>query len=175
MNSDKNVSGDGSAPHRVAEAAARSAAPFRALGFTISTTGYAVSRRFGQILAPLALEPREFALLRAVSAYEGSSQQALAERLQIPASRMVALVDALEARTLLERRPNPADRRARALHLTGEGRQLLARAVAVAIEYERDLCAGLGAQEREQLLDLLARVGERLGLTPEVHAAWADS
>jgi DNA-binding MarR family transcriptional regulator len=175
VNSDKHLSEDGSAPQGVAETPARAAATFRAVGFTISTTGYAVSRRFRQLLAPLELEPREWALLRAVSVYEGSSQQALAERLQIPASRMVALVDALEARALLERRPNPADRRARALHLTGEGRRLLARAVAVAIEYERDLCAGLSEQEREQLLGLLARVGERLGLTPEVHAALADS
>lgn len=159
------------APGRAADAAA---VPFRSVGFTLSTAGYAVARRFRAILAPLELEPREFALLRAVSASEGASQQAIGERLQIPASRMVAFVDALEARGLLERRRNPADRRARALHLTSRGRSLLQRAFALAAEYERDLCADLGADEREQLLDLLQRVTARLGLPAGVHAALAE-
>lgn len=148
--------------------------PFRSVGFTISTTGYAVARLFRQILAPLELEPREFALLRAVGASEGQSQQAIGERLQIPASRMVAFVDALEARGLLERRQNKLDRRARALHLTGNGADLLARAFALAAAHERELCAGLSDAERGQLLDLLQRVGDRLGLPPGVHSALAD-
>lgn len=148
-----------------------SVAPFRSLGFTLSTSGYAVARRFRQVLAPVGLEPREFALLRAVSVSEGSSQQAIGERLQIPASRMVAFVDALEARGLLERRRNPADRRARALHVTEEGRTLLDRAFVLAVEHERDLCADLSEEERDQLLDLLGRITDRLGLVPGVHAA----
>jgi DNA-binding MarR family transcriptional regulator len=150
-----------------------SSVPFRSVGFTVSTIGYAVSRRFREILAPLELEPREFALLRAVSASEGESQQAIGGRLKIPPSRMVAFVDALEARGLLERRLNPDDRRTRELHLTDAGRELLGRAFQVAVGHERDLCAELSAAEREQLLDLLQRVGLRLGLPPGVHAAHA--
>jgi DNA-binding MarR family transcriptional regulator len=149
-------------------------APFRSVGFTLSTSGYAVARRFRKVLAPVGLEPREFALLRAVSVNEGSSQQAIGERLQIPASRMVAFVDALEARGLLERRRNPADRRARALHLTAEGRTLLGRAFVLALEHEHDLCAGLSEEERELLLELLARITDRLGLAPGVHAALTE-
>ena len=90
-------------------------------------------RAFREILAPLELEPREFALLRAVAAAEGQSQQAIGERLQIPPSRMVAFVDALEERSLLERRHNPHDRRTRELHLTDAGRELLERAFALAV------------------------------------------
>ncbi|HXN37343.1 MAG TPA: MarR family transcriptional regulator [Solirubrobacteraceae bacterium] len=148
--------------------------PFQAVGFLLSSTGYGVSRRFHQILAPLELEPREFALLRAVGAAEGQSQQAVAERLQIPPSRMVAFVDALEARGLLERRLNPQDRRARALHLTDSGRELLGRAFVLAVELERDICADLSVAEREQLVEMLQRVGGRLGLPGGVHAALAD-
>jgi DNA-binding MarR family transcriptional regulator len=150
-----------------------SGVPFRSVGFTLSSIGYAVARRFREILAPLELEPREFALLRAVGAAEGQTQQAIGGRLQIPPSRMVAFVDALEARGLLERRLNPEDRRTRALHLTDAGRDLLERAFALAAAHERDLCAGLSAAEREQLLDLLQRVGARLSLPPGVHAAHA--
>ncbi|HEY4452012.1 MAG TPA: MarR family winged helix-turn-helix transcriptional regulator [Solirubrobacteraceae bacterium] len=147
--------------------------PFHSVGFAISTIGYAVSRRFHGVLVPLELEPREFALLRAVGAAEGQSQQATGERLQIPSSRMVAFVDALEARSLIERRHNPEDRRTHALHLTPAGHELLGRAFAVAVDYEQRLCADLSAGEREQLLTLLQRVGAQLGLAPGVHAAHA--
>jgi DNA-binding MarR family transcriptional regulator len=143
------------------------------VGFMISTTGYAIGSRFREILAPLQLEPRDFSLLRAVDLAEGLSQQALAERLQIPASRLVAFIDALAQRGLIERRQNPSDRRVRALHLTTEGRELLRRAFALAIEHERRICADLGADEREQLLGLLGRVGAQLGLAGGVHAAHA--
>jgi DNA-binding MarR family transcriptional regulator len=152
----------------------RAIEPLRSVGFTISSSGYAIARRFRQILAPLELEPREFALLRAVRAAEGQSQQAIGEELQIPASRMVAFVDALEARGLLERRRNQEDRRARALHLTADGRRLLSRAFALAASHERDLCARLSDEEREQLLDLLQRIAGGLGLPPGVHAALAE-
>jgi DNA-binding MarR family transcriptional regulator len=145
--------------------------PLHSIGFTISSLGYAVSRGFHMTLAPLELEPREFALLRAVGLAQGQSQQAIGERLQIPPSRMVAFVDALEARSLIERRHNPEDRRTRALHLTDAGRELLGRAVARAVEYEHSLLAGLDDGEREQLLDLLQRVSAQLGLPR--HAAHA--
>jgi DNA-binding MarR family transcriptional regulator len=156
-----------------AEPSAETSVPFRSIGFTLSSIGYAVSRRFREILAPLELEPREFALLRAVGAAEGQSQQAIGERLQIPPSRMVAFVDALQARSLLERRHNPLDRRTRELHLTPAGRQLLERAFQLAAGLERDLCADLTADEREQLLAFLQRVGLQLGLPPGAHAAHA--
>jgi DNA-binding MarR family transcriptional regulator len=141
------------------------------VGFALSAIGYAVSMRFKETLAPLPLDPREWALLRAIAADEGSSQQAIAERLHIPPSRMVALLDAMEARGLIERRSNPTDRRARALHLPAAGRSLLERAFALATQLERELCADLTDEEREQLLGLLARVAHTLGLPPGVHPA----
>jgi DNA-binding MarR family transcriptional regulator len=150
-------------------------APFLSVGFTLSSIGYAVSRRFHQTLAPLELEPREFALLRAVGGSEGQSQQAIGERLQIPPSRMVAFIDGLQERGLLERRHNPLDRRTRALHLTDEGREMLERALTLATGFEQHLCTELSAAERERLLELLHRVGLRLGLPPGTHAAHAHA
>jgi len=173
---DSTGNGDGTWPARLAPVL-DIARP--AVGFVVSSTGYAVARRFRETLAPLELEPREFALLRAVGAAEGQSQQAIGERLGIPASRMVAFVDALEERSLLERRRNPADRRTRALHLTPAGRDLLGRAFVVAADLERHLCGQLDAAEREQLLELLRRVGQQLGLalgpsSTHAHSALAD-
>lgn len=145
--------------------------PFRSVGFTLSSLGYAVSRRFHETLAPAGIDPREFSLLRAIGAEEGQSQQALGERLQIPPSRMVAFVDALEERGFVVRRPNPTDRRAHALYVTEAGMKLFAEAFARAVEFETELCAGLSAEEREQLLDLLGRVAKELDLEMGVHAA----
>ena len=145
--------------------------PFRSVGFAISTTGYAIAARFRELLAPFGLEPREFALLRSVAAAEGDSQQAIGERMNVAPSRMVAFVDSLERRGLLERRQNPNDRRARALFLTEDGRELLGRAFQVAGEHERALSQDFTAAEREQLLDLLARVGAHLGVPIDVHEA----
>lgn len=143
--------------------------PIRSVGFTISTTGYEIARRFHERLAPYGLEPRDFALLRSVAASEGDSQQAIGERLGIAASRMVAFVDGLERRGLLERRQNPKDRRARALFLTAKGRELLERAFELAGEQERDIAQDLTSAEREQLLELLARVGAHFGIPPDIH------
>lgn len=144
---------------------------FRSVGFTLSSLGYAVAHGFTAALAPLEIEPRDFALLRALAAAEGDSQQAIGERLGVPASRMVRFIDGHEARGLIERRQDPADRRVHALHLTDAGRELLGRAFAIALAYEQELCGDLSSTEREQLLTLLAHVSSRLGLRPDVHAA----
>lgn len=163
-------------PGENSSAAAKKAAhtPAVSVGFTLSSLGYAVSRRFQATLAPLGLEPREFALLRTIAPQQGASQQAIGEQLQIPPSRMVAFVDALEERGLVERRPNPEDRRARALYLTAAGRKLLAKAFKLASELEAQLCSQLTEVERWALLDALRRVGGQLGVGPGVHAAHGD-
>src|ERR671924_1293257 len=150
---------------------AGSTPPFRSVGFMLSTLGYAVSRRFHAVLAPLDLEPSEFAILRAVGFSEGQSQHALAERLHISPSHMVALVDELERRALLVRRPLPGDRRVRALHLTGAGEKLLAQAFELAKQHEQLVSKALSAKERAQLLDLLGRIADALELRPGAHAA----
>lgn len=120
-------------------------------------------------MAALGLDPRHAALLRLVSAREGKSQQALGDQMRLPPSRMVSLVDELEEQGLLERRPDPNDRRVRALYLTGAGRKTLDRLMHVSADFEAHMCAGLKASEREQLIALLNRIVEQQGLAPGVH------
>jgi DNA-binding MarR family transcriptional regulator len=145
--------------------------PFEAVGFLISQLGFQSSRRFAERLEPLELNPRTFALLRHIEAAEGEPQHALAEALHVPPSRMVALLDELEERGLVERRPHPTDRRARSLYLTRSGRRLLERAKKVAAEHEAELCADLTAAERKKLMELLGRVAASQGLIHGVHPA----
>lgn len=144
---------------------------FRSVAFMLSSLGYAISRRFHQILEPLELEPGEFALLRAVSASDGEPQNALAERLHISPSWMVAIVDQLERRELLERRPHARDRRVRNLHLTPAGKKLLKQAERRAQQFDLQVSDPLTETELQQLLDLLQRVGAALDLQPGAHAA----
>jgi DNA-binding MarR family transcriptional regulator len=134
--------------------------PPRSVGFLLSQLGFFSSRAFMEALAPIGIGPREFTLMRFVDASDGPSQQALAEELALPASRMVALVDQLEESGLVERRPDPGDRRVRRLHLTRKGRGVLERASKIAIDYETRLCAGINREEREQLIDLLQKLQE---------------
>jgi DNA-binding MarR family transcriptional regulator len=143
--------------------------PPRSVGFLISQLGFVSSKGFVDALRPLGIDPREWTLLRHVAQAEGQSQQALAERLALPPSGMVALVDGLEDAGLLERRPAPADRRVRALYMTPKGRRTLERAVEVAIAYEAELCAGLEDAEREQLIDLLQKLQTERVARPGVH------
>jgi DNA-binding MarR family transcriptional regulator len=145
--------------------------PFRSVAFLLSSLGYAISRRFHQVLGPLELEPGEFALLRAVAANEGEAQNALAERLHISPSWMVAIVDQLERRELLERKPHARDRRVRNLNLTATGKKLLKQAERQAQQFDRQVTDPLSEAELQKLLDLLERVAAALDLQPGAHAA----
>jgi DNA-binding MarR family transcriptional regulator len=148
--------------------------PLDNLGFLLSQLGFIASRRFHTVMAAMDLEPRQFLLLRFLAGDEGRSQQALGERLRIPASRMVAIVDSLEERGLVERRLNPSDRRTRALYLTAAGRRMLTRAMRLATEYEGTLGTSLKADERRQLVRLLQRLAAEMDLLSGVHPGLSD-
>jgi len=148
--------------------------PATSIGFMLSTLGYAISRRFHRALEPLELHPREFAVLRAVKVNDGQSQQRLAKRLHIPPSRIVAIVDELESRRLLERRPDPKDRRLWTLYVTRPGERLLDDAHNLVVQHERAISDALTAKERAQLLELLKRIAANLDLPSDVHSAWGD-
>jgi DNA-binding MarR family transcriptional regulator len=136
----------------------------QSVGFMLSKLGFHTAGGFSMVLEPLALTPPQFAVLRFLGDAEGRSQQAVAEALGTPPSRIVAFVDALEERGLVERHRNPADRRAHALHLTDEGRHVLREGERRAAEFEERICAGLTGAEREQLLALLQRVAASQGI-----------
>ena len=141
--------------------------------FLLSQLGIHASRLWGERMAVLGLDPRHGVLLRLVAAGEGKSQQALGEQMRLPPSRVVSLVDELEQHGLLQRRPDPNDRRVRALYLTDAGRRTLDKVMRVSADFEAQMCAGLKAVEREQLIALLNRIVTEQGLAPGVHPGLA--
>jgi DNA-binding MarR family transcriptional regulator len=82
-------------------------------------------------------------------------QQRLGERQGIDRTTMVAIVDNLERKGLVERRRDPRDRRAYSLHATAKGRRALRRADAVAERAEEEFLAPLPARDRERLKQML--------------------
>lgn len=135
------------------------------VGFTLSQLGLETARQFGQVVARFGIEPRHFAVLRAVQTAPDQSQQGIGDGLGIPASTMVTIVDQLEEKGLVERRHQSADRRTRALHVTPAGDALLLEALEAAKAQESRICAELSAEEREMLLQLLGKVRTSLGVS----------
>jgi DNA-binding MarR family transcriptional regulator len=139
------------------------------VAFAVSRLGYEVSGRLAGALKPLGIEPQHFGLLRALAMSDGQSQRAIGNTLNLHPNRMVVLVDELERKRLVRRRPHPTDRRAHAVVLTPRGRQLLDQALQLAIGIEQELCADLRPGERDQLLRLLARLRSGDPGHPGVH------
>jgi DNA-binding MarR family transcriptional regulator len=144
--------------------------PQPGLAFLLSTLGYHSHALWAERLVRLRLDTRQAAMLLHVAAAEGKPQQVLVRALRIPASRVVALVDDLEQRRLLQRRGDPADRRVRRLHLTPQGKRVVGQLAERSAAHEAQLCAGLEPGEREQLLLLLRKAASGLQLSPNVHS-----
>jgi DNA-binding MarR family transcriptional regulator len=137
--------------------------------FLLAQVGGHAAARFAERLAPLELSPPHAGILRVLSKSAGLSQQELASMLKIHTSRLVGLLDELEARGFVERRGSEDDRRTYALHLTDGGRTILGEIGRVAREHQESLLASLGKAERDQLADLLQRIADEQGLIPGVH------
>ena len=143
------------------------------VAFLLSRLGYDASSEMGKALAGLGLELRQFGLLRLLASAQGGSQRALGAMLNITPNRMVALVDGLESKGLIERRPHPEDRRAYTIALTEAGTAAFGQAMQAAFGVEATMCESLEPDERAQLLGLLQKVAAarnaRPGAMPGVH------
>lgn len=140
--------------------------------FLLAQVGAHGARRFAERVAQIGLIAPDAGLLRKIASDPGVSQQALAEHLGVMPSRMVALVDELETKGIVERRRSSEDRRNYALHLTDRGRKTLGDLSGIAAEHEESLCSALGKEERVQLKNLCQRIAEEQGLTPGVHPGY---
>ncbi len=139
------------------------------VGFLVSQLGFHAAGRFAERLRPLGVQPRHFGLLTHLAATDGQTQQRLADSMGVHRNAMVGLIDDLEERGLVQRRRHPADRRAHAVHLTAQARDLLAEAQAVADAHDAELLAGLDDPDRRHVVALLRHMAEQARLVPGVH------
>ena len=116
-----------------------------------------VSAHFASAVADVDLAPAQARALHELDLEQPISMRELADRLKADPSNVTGLVDRLEARGLVERRPHPSDRRIKGLALTAAGAKLRARLLARL--YSAPACvAALPARDQRVLRDILRRV-----------------
>jgi len=127
-------------------------------GYVLSKAAQRAVETFEAALRPLGIRSRHYGVLALLVEDGPLSQQVLGERLRVDRTTMVAVVDDLERLGMAERRRDPADRRAYAIHRKPAGEETLIRARALLAEAEDAIFAPLSAAERRQLRDLLMRL-----------------
>ena len=96
---------------------------------SLSDAFWAVARQLRETsqetLAPWDITPAQFRALRVLRRHGVMRLSELSDRLKIAARSATEVIDALQARDLAGRRPDPADRRATLVELTARGEQVL--------------------------------------------------
>ena len=113
-----------------------------------------------QHLGPFGVNARELAVLQFLDGREPESQQQAAARLGIDRTTMVGLLDSLEGKDLVARRPDTEDRRRNVIVLTDAGQVKLQQATQASDTAEQELLAPLDEREAAQFRALLERVTE---------------
>jgi DNA-binding MarR family transcriptional regulator len=143
------------------------------IGYLLSKLGRRQSLRFAELLQPLGLRPKHFALMNVIDLADGPSQQQLGVALGLDPSGLIAAIDELEEAGLLQRRRAEEDRRRHALFLTGAGGAKLAEAREAARRRGEELIAPLSRAEAESLHELLKRMASADELDLRPGADWS--
>lgn len=112
-------------------------------------------RRTNEELARADARKWHYAVLATLDEFGAASQAELSSRTGIYRSDLVSVISELAGRGLVERAPDPADRRRNVVTLTGPGRQQLGRLDKLLAGVEDEVLAPLDPAQREQLHRLL--------------------
>jgi len=138
----------------------------QSLGFLISDTARLMRRRFDQRARHLGLTRAQWQVLAHLQRNEGINQIGLADLLEVEAITLCRTIDRMEEGGWVERRPDPKDRRARLLFLTGRARPFIAEMRAIAEEIYAEALAGLSADTRKTLTEILTAMRTNLSARP---------
>lgn len=130
------------------------------LGYNARRAALAVIEVFVERMAPYDLRPVDFSVLSLILHNPGITSRQLCASLGILPPNLVGLVNTLEKRELIARKPHPRDGRAMGLHLSAAGQKLMQAAERTAAELEAQAASRLTAAEQRTLLRLLKKVYE---------------
>ena len=139
----------------------------RNFGFLLKEVSRRYVLRFEQRAQQMSLTLPTCKVLAYLERHEGISQARLAELTSIEPMAMVRLLDRMQADGLVERRPDPVDRRARSLYLTAKSKPTLDEIWRLAALTRAEAFAGIGQSERDAFLDVLARLDRNLSALEE--------
>src|SRR4051812_43626654 len=126
-----------------------------ALGDLLLRAARTLRRRFGAVLAPWDLSPHQARALRVVCSGDGVRLSVLADALRIAPRSATEVADGLQERGLVERAPDPRDRRAGVLSATAAGRQVQREVDDARTADSAELFARLSPADRAELARLL--------------------
>lgn len=124
----------------------------KSIGFLLAKAYQRAGALFKEELDHFGLTPRQFSLLAFLWQQDELSQVELSERSQIDRTTICGLIDRLEKQELVERRPNPHDRRSYLISLTPRGRELEEPLCAAADRTLARFTAGLSDQDQSDLV-----------------------
>ncbi|HET6392262.1 MAG TPA: MarR family transcriptional regulator [Blastococcus sp.] len=130
------------------------------LGELLMRASRAQRRRWRDVLAPWDLSPHQARALAVVCERDGVRLSDLAEALRIAPRSATEVADGLQERGLVERTPDPGDRRAVILRPTGEGRRIRGEIGAARAADSSELFARLSPDDRDALARILRTLAD---------------
>jgi DNA-binding MarR family transcriptional regulator len=134
----------------------------RNFGFLVRDVSRLSAKHFQSNARELELSLPQCKVLGYLSRNEGISQARLAELTETDPMTLVRTLDRMQQDGWIERRPDPADRRAHQLFLREAAKPVLQRIWKIADQARNEVLAELSSAEREQLIELLERVHRTL-------------
>lgn len=125
------------------------------IGYHIRIAQNAIFRDFAERLGEFQITPGLFGVLVIIESNPDLKQSELARATHLDRSSVVAIIDKLEKRNLVERRPALNDRRSNALRLTAEGITLLNKLKKRVVEHEKRMTRKLTPEQCKMLAALL--------------------
>ena len=128
------------------------------MGYNARRAALSIIELFLERLAPYGLKPVDFSVMSTIRHNPGVTSRQLCATLNLLPPNLVGLIQSLESRGLIERKPHPHDGRAVGLHATPKGQALMAQAERTATELEIEKTAKLTPAQRKTLLALLQKI-----------------
>jgi DNA-binding MarR family transcriptional regulator len=124
-------------------------------GFLLAKLGLGFKSRALARLDEGGFDPYDYSVLAILAEGARQAQATIADTLALDPSRLVALLDSLEDRGLVERQRDPVDRRRHVVSITSDGKRKLSGLRATMKELEEEFFAPLDAESRERLHEQL--------------------
>ena len=125
----------------------------------LTRTLEAIRRRVVEDIKCLGLNPTEFAVLEFIYSKGDQPIQKIGEKVLIASSSITYVVDKLEKKNLLKRKPCPNDRRITYASITTAGNDLMNEVFPKHKQAIQEICAGLDVNEKKMMIEQLKKLG----------------